>query len=277
MFLKLLKHEFAATWKVMVAVLSALVIIGFFGFLAVFGIERAVSGDRAYNLAGLTFSLFTLLAILIFSLATVYVISRIYLIIRYYRNLYTPEGYLTFTLPATAAEIISAKVLTGIIWSALVTLMILGDVWMMISAFAVSSATLPSEIASFPGEFAELFTFDEVNVLPLMIFSFFIQTAEGILLFYFSITLGQLWAKHKILGAVLSFFGISIAVRIFSSALQFIGGFSGGFFNILYLSSQDFARTYQTSLIGNLIFTLILGVFFYLGCIFITKRRVNLD
>ncbi len=43
----------------------------------------------------------------------------IMLAVRIYKNLYSDEGYLTFTLPATAKQHILSKVLCGAIWEIL--------------------------------------------------------------------------------------------------------------------------------------------------------------
>ena len=43
--------------------------------------------------------------------------SQILIMYRYYTNLFTDEGYLTFTLPAKTSSILTAKVINAIIWS----------------------------------------------------------------------------------------------------------------------------------------------------------------
>ena len=37
--------------------------------------------------------------------------------VRYYKNVYTDEGYLTNTLPVTARQIVISKLSVGILWS----------------------------------------------------------------------------------------------------------------------------------------------------------------
>lgn len=277
MFSKLMKHEFLATWKVMVTLEAVLAAIGVVGFLVIFGMIRTINNDDYYNTTALSFTLMTLLMIILFGIIAVLIISIIYLIIRYYRSLYTPEGYLTFTLPASTVEILSAKILTGIFWSAVTTTLIMVDAWMMITGYAFANTAVP-DILSITSDFNSIFTVDGITIAPLIVVLYYVKAITGILAFYVSITIGQLWAKHKILGAVLCWITIRIVTSIISSLIQMISGAAGnnGFFGFLFFRG-DFARYYQASLIQSLVFTLILGTMYYLGCIFITKQRVNLD
>lgn len=278
MFGKLMKHEFAATWRIMLLLNAILLGVGMIGFVFMWFIsmqyERNLFDDR-FSWTGV-YSWISFFVFFVIALVTINIIARVYLIVRYYKNLYTSEGYLTFTLPATTTGIISAKVLTGMIWSFLTFVFTAGAVLLAFAGLVASSAEL-EEIAEIPSEILEVLTLEESRLAPILIMVYVISAITSILVFYFCITVGQLWAKHKILGAVLCYVLVMIVNRIITFFMSLGTGFSGLFLFGLGTTSDDFFRAYQRTLVGTLIYTIVLAVLYYLGCILITKKRVNLD
>lgn len=277
MFGKLLKHEFAATWRIMLLLNVILLGAGVTGFLfAWFYSMQAerVSRRNGFSWSG-TYSLISFMLFFVIALVAVNLIARIFLIVRYYKNLYTAEGYLTFTLPATTTEIISAKILTGILWNGLTLLLTVGAVALTVSGFAISSSEL-AELADLPSDFFSAFSIDETQILPLLIFTYVVSALTSILMYYFCITVGQLWAKHKIIGAILCYVVIAFINRIFSFVLALGTGYSRAFLFALPYGGS-YLRTYQYTLIGTLVYTLVLAAIYYGGCVLVTQRRVNLD
>lgn len=65
------------------------------------------------------------------------VISVIFITKRYYTNLFTDEGYLTFTLPVKVSQIFNAKVLAGLSWSAIASIVSTGC-FLSLVAFSTS-------------------------------------------------------------------------------------------------------------------------------------------
>lgn len=274
---KLIKHEFAATWRVMLILSLVLAGIGIVLICTFGGVSVMLENTPDYNEGALSLTLFSLLTLLFVATIAVFILTKVFLAIRYYRNLYTAEGYLTFTLPASATQIITAKVIVGIIWTLLITFLLLYTCFCAIFGFTLGVAE-PVDFPSMSTDLVEILTFDNAILFPLLVTVYVLSTVTALLSYYFCITVGQLWAKHKILGAILCFIGLSVATKIITWIWQIVSGFSGGLLiDGLFMSSNEFSAMYVRTLVGRLILLLLLGVLYYLGCVLITKKKVNLD
>ena len=67
----------------------------------------------------------TIILISFMAVAAYVVLSIIMITKRYYSNLFTDEGYLTFTLPVKTSSILNAKILAGALWAAVSTIITL--------------------------------------------------------------------------------------------------------------------------------------------------------
>lgn len=113
MLRKLLKYDFRALWKMYL--LLTLVAVGAsvaggysFGMFA-----NNVESDTTPEIFSVMTMLFGMACIMTV-FAGVFVMS-IMAYVRFYKNLYTDEGYLTFTLPATRRQILISKSITNIL------------------------------------------------------------------------------------------------------------------------------------------------------------------
>ncbi len=274
---KLIKHEFAATWRVMLILSLILVGIGIVLICTFGGLSVMLENTPDYNEGALTFTVFSLVMILFVATIAVFILAKVFLVIRYYRNLYTAEGYLTFTLPASTTQVITAKVIVGMVWTLLITFLLFFICFCGIFGFSLAIAD-PVDFPSMSSDLVEIVTFDNSIMFPLLVIIYLFSAITALLSYYFCITVGQLWAKHKILGAILCFVGLSIVTKIITWIGQMISGFSGGLLlNGLFMTSAEFSEMYVRALVGRLLLTLILGVLYFLGCVLITKKKVNLD
>ena len=103
---KLMKHEWLSTWKVPTALCIYL------GILTILGCTSFVSplwqSDNMVVQVIAGFSIF----IYILSLIGICIAIFAYFVVRFYRNMYTDEGYLMHTLPVKSWEHILTKGLT---------------------------------------------------------------------------------------------------------------------------------------------------------------------
>lgn len=102
MFRKLVKHEFIATRRLVPLVWLATVVLA-----AVNLIARQV--DISW-LAGTSMVFLVVLAV------GQVLITYVVIVTRYYKSLYSDEGYLTHTLPVKAGSLLGSKVLTSFVW-----------------------------------------------------------------------------------------------------------------------------------------------------------------
>ena len=135
MLKKCLKHEWKACWKNMALLNGAAIFMGAlggFGFLF----------SQISELPDLLIVLYLFAYVLIVIAASV--MTQVLMIQRYYKNLFTDEGYLTNVLPVSATDHILSKMLVFGAWSILNALSVLASF-----AFLL----LPSAIRYFTGSF----------------------------------------------------------------------------------------------------------------------------
>ena len=121
---KLIKHETRATSRIFLPLYGALLILTIFTKLVMaigapdFFSEMASSNKVAEIILGISFTLYFILIVGISVMTLVMIIQR------FYKNLFTDEGYLMFSLPVKTWELVLSKLLVGMIWSAVCTIMI---------------------------------------------------------------------------------------------------------------------------------------------------------
>ncbi|MCR4738812.1 MAG: hypothetical protein K5886_00965 [Lachnospiraceae bacterium] len=268
---KLIKYDLNATWKIMV-VLDAVII--FLGILTGTVLHAVPSVEDSIGLGLMMFSFIGLFYIGIIAAS---VITIIFLVMRFYRNLYTAEGYLTFTLPVKTDLIMHSKVITGAMWMFLSYICI-------ITAFIISGAGLISgagasadELAAALREFYSVLGFPDPGFAAVLIFTFIVTPFVTVVSMYFCVSVGQLWQNHKIIGTILCIIGLYIVNQIIAQGIMF----GSGFWKLLTLEAGDidamFGSMYKRILLSMSIMNLIEGIIFYVVNIIITRKKVNLD
>ena len=219
MLKKLIKHEWRATWKVPTA------LIGLNLFCAVAAGATFALPIWESEWIGLPISGMMVIMLFYFAMIGSSLGISIYMAVRYYKNMFTDEGYLTHTLPVTARQLLLTKVINMSMWSLLsmaaVLLGIFIFVVMLIGFLApdgVTLAMLAEEI---------IVTLNEPAMrgwqlcAVIILFFLFISAFSGALMVIGSVNIGQLVRKHRILGAVGAYFGIYTVVQIIATIVMF--------------------------------------------------------
>lgn len=139
------------------------------------------------------------------------ILSVVVIIVRFYQNLIADEGYLSFTLPVTAARHIWSKLLTGLIFlagSAVVialSLMITG-----FGGFIDFWSTLFAQLGRIQDGW--LFFF-------LMIGVFLLAAVLSIFKLYSCMVIGSQFGRYRIIGSVLAYYVQGIAESILMLAV----------------------------------------------------------
>lgn len=279
MLKKLLKHEWTESWKIP-ALVFAVELILTAACALYFHFAPSPTPDVELNVGN--FAIFMLYVV--YS-AFVSLIIVIYLGIRFYKNLYTDEGYLMHTLPVQPRLLIFSKTLVGVFWcylSAFLTILtVLPITYLALSKLAYIDASdlielkeqvLPAILRLFgtnPGEL--LFYF-----IPYMLASAFFS----VLLLYAAICLGQLFGRHKVLSSILCYVGLNALLSTATSLLM-VPGLTGVIVthaddaeHFLELTMPSFLRTtYFISFLSSLLLS---AVCFWL-CDYLMKKNLNLD
>jgi hypothetical protein len=205
----------------------------------------------------------------ILSIFVVLIVTVFYMIIRFYKNLLTDEGYLMFTLPGKAHQLITSKLLITLLW------VIVSIVTVLISLFIMfgSSATLPdfmNGMKEFTTALNREFGGNSAFVIIEIIIMILLALVFNILFIYVSIAIGQLFSKHKIIGSFLAYMALYTAIQVLMVILLIS-------FGLLMPESLP------ASVVPQMIFPIIMVILtlgstcFYLGTNYIFKRKLNLD
>jgi hypothetical protein len=224
MFSKLLKHE----WKANAGLLGILSLcalgVGLLGggvLRAITQLEQKMIGNQLASVAisGLSsMMVFVVIALIAYALAVQFIT-----VFRFYKNKFTDEGYLTFTLPVTAHQIFWSSFLNILAW------LVISLVVVLLSILLIISLGLDAPSRLFFQEMRDLisssdeweFTLPGTGLLlALGGLQVIITPFYSIILLMTSITLGCVLAKkHKILATIGMYYCINMAVNVVETGL----------------------------------------------------------
>lgn len=276
MLRKLYKYDLKSVSLLLVILHAVLLVYTVIGRIGIFIAERAQAfvspeASRLWGIAGAFYIVGFILFILAIVIATV-----VYLAVRIQKNLFSDEGYLTHTLPVKPTQILWSKVFVIWTWS------VIDFICVMISVFTLITYkdTLPEILKGASTFFGTLFgNFGFTNWLEEVItllaglsqyFGFYP------LLLLFAMCLGNLFKSHKILGTILSFFGLNVVLGFLNTLITFIIPGLSPFMQANL--TQDTLSVYSGRLmIFTLVWNVLFSIIFFLGSRYILTRKLNLD
>lgn len=291
---KLLKNEWKATWKLPLAICAFVCVMTFVGSFS-FRMpiwqrlaEDNVSAFSVFDFSAVMFLLFYFLTVI----ASAYAVM-IYFAVRFYKNLYTDEGYLMHTLPVTPRQLILSKCLVSVLWNLLSSALILGCIFFLMF---VLLRTLLSDLEwDYFRQTLELYLprIDEafraqtgisLAFYPVVLVLFaVIGNFSGMLTIYASISVGQLFRRHKVAASILSYLVITSIIQTLTTLiiLPFTFGMVMKMSRFQPASPIDafiapYAYTMPTYL-ASMVLSLISIIGFYFLTEYIMKRKLNLD
>ncbi len=217
MLKKLLKHEWAASWKIPTLLIGVLLVISIFaGFTFLAPVWESEMG-------GLSFLLVVVWMLYYFAIIGVSIGVVLYLAIRFYKNMYTDEGYLTHTLPVTSHQLLWSKMIPMAAWNVIATIGIFISVavfGLMAIGFLRPDGMGILETISYmaKGMTAELGIENLTSFIISMLAVGVAGVCSGTMMTIGSVTIGQLVGKHKVLGSIGAYFGINTVMQFAGSA-----------------------------------------------------------
>lgn len=146
--------------------------------------------------------------------------------IRFYKTCYTDQGYLTHTLPVSTKQILNAKILASIFTYMLMLLAIAATIFIIIQvAMHHIFSLMPGDYDELRREFSREFSLllydfeDEFGIrfgayCVYLIAYFVIAIFSNIVTVLGCVSLGQLYAKHRVVGAILAYFIVQFIMQI---------------------------------------------------------------
>lgn len=208
---KLFKHEFLSYARVMSIVYAILLTMATANRIIQAFATDTVAYDIISVFSGITYGV---------SVAAVLGFSFVLGIIRFYRNLFTAEGYLSFTLPVTARQHISVKVITAVSMNIISFVMILISVCIitageMLKEIIIAARYLLRQLYQLVG--SHMVTVSLEFLLWILVASF-----AGVMLYYMFISIGQLFKKNRIMAAVGAYFAYYVLTQIVSAVITIV-------------------------------------------------------
>lgn len=195
--------------------------------------------------------------------------TSILIVVRYYKSLYTDEGYLTLTLPATRGQLLFSKAFAACVWSILDLAIVIAGLAIVVIIPQVyqNSAEALNELEKALEMSPSLFFWSTVGISVVGCFG-------NVALYYFSVSIGQLLSSHRVLGAVIAYFAISTVF----SVLMLIIMFAVGYDPFLGVSSDSLATTaFLSSYKASAIICILETFLFFGGTYYLLKKKTNLN
>lgn len=215
---KLLKNEFAKTWKISVLGFACSVVMSIL-VTVLFTIEDSMTSGVKFDSQSIVVYeaiLRTIAIVGVVSILVVPVALFIYYCIHFYKTMYSTQGYLTHTLPVSPLASFNVKLLVSSIW--MIAWVVLMAITLLAIAIVCSGARL-SELFGPEVRAAISEAINEVNVelgavlgasfgdlVWIFISSILIGIVSGFVFIFTALTIGQLSNTHKI--------GVSIGVGV---------------------------------------------------------------
>lgn len=193
--------------------------------------------------------------------------------VRFYKNLYSEEGYLTFTLPVTPGQHLLSKAISGTLWALIDPAVVFGALIYVFWIPEISRNAGALKLA-FEAEVLEHSISFEAFMAVLVI-SVVISAVQSVASIYVCIVLGQLFKNHRVLGAVVIYFAMTMVVQTIMTACIFAYGMI-----------QSDAYTLQQSsgaeqMIGVLLIATGLSIVWtivsYIVCYILMNKKLNLN
>lgn len=291
---KLLKHEFRATRRSvgMVILGSLLASAVGFGLLILCwhpNFLPALHGDAIETIRTILYIPLSVITFGVYALGFASsIITLIFILMRYYKNFFTDEGYLTFTLPVTPHELLWTKLISGMIWLSLSFVTTFAAIASLCGACYINGvASGGAEVAAgfsemfnglgrFFSEFMKIYAGspDVWFVILRSVLEVIVTGMAQLLIYYFAITLGcMISKKHKVWASVGMYFAVNAGIGIVNSFVSYIVMFISALINDgtsseIIISIVAYSRNAVTFIVGVVMYFLTINIF---------KKRLNLE
>jgi hypothetical protein len=269
---KLLKYEFKSTSRIFIpfyiALLGVALILKLFTTL-----EKKM--EIMVLPSALFIAAYVVLVIIILALAYVIACTR------FYKNLLGDEGYLMHTLPVKPYLHILTKLITGLVWFiasicasliSVLILMVYKGLFADIQKYADLALAQIGVLLDKPAA---------VATLVLFIVMILVSLVNSFLMFYASMSIGQLVRGHRVVGSIAAYFGLYFAVQIISTIVLLIFSrtdiFSALESGQLNLINDNIMNPFTVFILTYTVMYIVIGVGYYLVANYMLKKKLSLE
>lgn len=262
---KMIKHEWKAVAKTLFFIHLAIVAMTLVGKIMIS--IKAVQKSEI-----LTASMIVVYAL---SVIAVGIGTHIFLAMRFYKNMYTDEGYLSFTLPVKSWEHIVSKGLIAVVWMVIDGLIIFSSIMILTIPKKEYQELVDSILYADWSDFWSL-SGGEYLFLVYIVVNVLLGLCAVPLTYYVSISIGQLFKNHKMLFSIIVYVVIQNVQQVLGVIVTVIFMLPSAMGN-MDDSTMNSMTTANHMMGGNLLLQLVYCVGFFFAIKFIMDKKLNLN
>lgn len=209
--------------------------------------------------------------------ATCVIMSVVFVITRFYKNMFTDEGYLTLVLPVTEDQHIWGKLIAAMLNIIAAFLLVL------VSLMIATSGDMLHEILKAVG-YVGNYVREEVGTANFVFYiiegvvMLIAATGAGCLLFYSCLALGQLAKKNRIASSFGWYFIYYIITQIIGTVIVIVLNSHPEIIEPLVdWAEENPESAIHFGILGMIFLSAVLGLVFYLITRGILKKKLNLE
>lgn len=292
MLRKLIKYEWKGIGKVGGLMLLAILLVTGVGclMLQMPWMKELYAGGQLSGLGAAVLIVMMVISLIVYILVLVGISYGIliFLGVRFYRTMYTKQGYLTHTLPVTPHKLLLSKVLVSGIWYVLVELGVIVSVIALVASLLTGVMEVSgSSLGIFGREVRYALEalqrgWDSgymgmvIHFLIYIVVTVLVSPFCVVMMIFGAFTIGQLSEKYKGLMGILAYFGINVIMTVILSVVQMLFTFKMTFRtmkNPAAFMDMNLFGTYDVALIVQVL----LAVALYWISWLILRKKLNLE
>lgn len=269
MLIKLMKHEFRATGRIMLP-LFLIVLLTAVG--ANISTRTLLEMDNPFmgTLGVLLLTAFTI------AIIAVAIIAFLLMVQRFYKNLLQDEGYVMMTLPVSIHHQVWSKLLVSMIWYIATAVVICGAFCILLFNIDFAAECLQTLGMLFEEYYITEEVLQVLAVLGELLLLLFVGTAGGCLTIYASMAIGHSFSSYKVVWSIVIYFGINFALQFISSILM-IALYSFDMFGLITVMEQGGIAALHGMMFTMILSQVVFDAVFYFVTVYFMSKRLNLE
>jgi len=213
---KLIKYELRSSFKKLGGLwIAALAILSLNALVLGFYTIPDLENGAVSSFVSVMMLIIPILLTYITCIAVV-VMSLVFIVTRFYKGLLKDEGYLMFTLPVTAGQLIASKAISAFIVNFISSVVAIVPIAILAACYSDVTVMVVAELIS---AFAEM-KLNGVWYLVCTVLTVIASSMEGIMRLYLSMAMGHRVKKHRVLASIAIFVGFNYAYTILLTCSQ---------------------------------------------------------
>ncbi|MBE6537161.1 MAG: hypothetical protein E7673_04325 [Ruminococcaceae bacterium] len=207
----------------------------------------------------------------IFTIVAMLIIVSLAVLSRYYKSIFTDEGYLNMVIPVRKKSYLDSKIISSVIWFLLTGLVATACVFVavVLPTLLYDTTLIPKVIEFVKAEIGITDVKMAVTSLLISVFVEIVSLFKDIVLIIASITLGSSIVKRcKILSSIVFYFLIQFLEGIITDAIKIF---------VRYVITE---RAWMTIIINSLIDLMVIcttAALMYFLSLYVLSRKMNLE